>query len=156
MDFLKDLQNEQDYDSMCKKLMDYGKSGIDEIFLEFNTKVLLSSFMLINFKEIFKLNDEIVKSSTLISTSMLNLDFETLSNEYKNFHTLFTEWRNHDITVLKVSIEDQKTALQETATSPKDEADEQWNHCISESLDKMNSHITILDEYSKTPPKYAP
>ena len=154
MDFLKDLQNEHDYDSMCKRLMDYGKSGIDEIFPEFNTKVLLSSFMLINFKEIFKLNDEIVKSSTLISTSMLNLDFETLSNEYQNFHNLFTMWRKEDITFLKSSIEDQKVALADTATSPRDEADEQWNQCVSESLKKMDDRITILDEYSKTPPKY--
>ena len=154
MDFLKSLQNEQDYDSMCKKLVEYGNSGIDEIFPEFNTKVLLSSFMLINFKEVYQLGDEIVESSNIICTSMLNLDFKSLTDEYKNFHDLFTDWRKHDITLLKVSIEDQKTALAETATSPKDEADEMWNTCVSNSLDKMDTHIITLDEYSKTPPKY--
>ena len=35
----------------------------------------------------------------------------------------------------------------------KDEADEQWHEGVSNSIDIMNKHIDVLDEYSKTPPK---
>ena len=149
------LLDEEDYDIMCTKLRD--KDIIAQataFFPHYNVRVLLTSFMLKNFRIVFDISDELFELSKLISGAVVTLNYDVLNKEYTRFFTLFSEWRNTDIENLKSTIQVHKdiyTSLLDEEV--KDEADEQWHEGVSNSIDIMNKHMDVLDEYSKTPPQ---
>ena len=155
MELLLTLNDEEDYDNMCTKLRD--KEVIVQattFFPHYNVRVLLTAFMLKNFRIVFDISDELFELSKLISDAVVTLNYDILNKEYTRFFALFSEWRHGDIEKMKSTIQVHKdiyTSLLDEEV--KDEADEQWHEGVSNSIDIMNKHIDVLDEYSKTPPK---
>jgi hypothetical protein len=155
-DYLIKLNLERDYDSMMRLMLI--KENVEEIknfFEGLNTKVLLSSFLIKNFYDYFLLdkNDNLVKSSINISQHLLEKNLEKVGEEYRNFYTLFVNWRNEDIDGMKSEINSAKTQLETMVTEePQDDADEQWNTGVKISMEIMDNTVKMLDTYGKSPP----
>ena len=151
MDELKALQNENDHTELMKLMRETDVSGV---FSEYNSKVLVSSFMLYKFREIYDIDDELFDLAKNISDAMVTLDFMKIGVLYPTYFEKFTEWRDKDIQEMKINIQNQMEACQNTVTSPKDEADRTWNECVDQSIKLMSEKVDQLDELSRTPPKY--
>lgn len=151
MQELQALWDAQTHDELMQLMKTTDVSGI---FEEYNSRILVSSFMLFKFKEVYDIDDELFNLSNVISNAMVNLDFMTISQNYKNYFDKFTQWREKDIQEMKINIQNQIDACRDTATSPRDEADRTWNECINESVKLMSKKIENLDQLAKTPPKY--
>ena len=151
MDEIKALQNETDHTKLMKLMREIDVSGV---FSEYNSKVLVSSFMLYKFHEIYDIDDELFELAQNISDAMVALDFMKIGVLYPTYYQKFLEWRDKDIQEMKINIQNQMEACQNTATSPKDEADHIWNECVDQSIKLMSEKVDQLDELSRTPPKY--
>ena len=151
MDEIKALQNETDHTKLMKLMREIDVSGV---FSEYNSKVLVSSFMLYKFREIYDIDDELFELAQNISDAMIALDFMKIGVLYPTYYQKFLEWRYKDIQEMKINIQNQMEACQNTATSPKDEADRTWNKCVDQSIKLMSEKVDQLDELSRTPPKY--
>lgn len=154
MDYLVKLDQEEDYDSMCKLMVT--PDGMEEVSLVFpgyNVKVLISAFMVKNFPDVYT-DEELQSSAKSITRCMLEINHEEISKIYQKYFKCFSEWRKNDIEVLKVSLELQKATFHDMIENdPADEADEQWNDGIQINMQTLDTHIDKLDVYSKTPPK---
>lgn len=148
LEALRDAQTHTDLMQLMKN------TDVSGIFEEYNSRVLVSSFMLYKFRDIYNIDDDLFNISKIISEAMVNLDFMAISQNYKKYFDKFTAWRENDINEMKVEIQNQIESCQETATPPKDEADRTWNECIGESVELMSKKIEQLNELSRTPPKY--
>lgn len=151
MDELKELQNETDHTELMKLMR---KTDVSGVFSEYNSKVLVSSFMLYKFREIYDIDDELFDLAKNISDAMVTLDFMKIGVLYPRYFEKFTEWRDKDIQEMKINIQNQMEACRDTVTSPKDEADRTWNECVDQSIKLMSEKVDQLDELSRTPPKY--
>ena len=151
MDEIKALQNETDHTKLMKLMREIDVSGV---FSEYNSKVLVSSFMLYKFREIYDIDDELFELAQNISDAMVALDFMKIGGLYPTYYQKFLDWRDKDIHEMKINIQNQMEACQNTATSPRDEADRIWNECVDQSIKLMSEKVDQLDELSRTPPKY--
>jgi hypothetical protein len=151
MDELKALQDESDHTELMKKMR---RIDVSDLFSEYNSKVLVSSFMLYKFREIYDIDDELFEMAQNISDAMVTVDFVKLGSLYPAYFQKFTEWRDKDIREMKLHIQNQIEACRDTATSPRDEADRTWNDCVDQSINLMAQKVDQLDELSRTPPKY--
>jgi hypothetical protein len=153
MEFLDELNVEQDYDKMCSLLVSANNtSSITTLYPEYNAKVLLTAFMIKNFPDVYA-DENLLKQAGEICKALLKVDHFTLSQIYHEYFQTFLDWRNNDICNLKTSIELQKETLRSVAEpEPSDEADEQWNEGIEMNIQTLDKHIEKLDTYSKTPP----
>jgi len=151
MDDLRELQSLEDHTKIMAKMR---VTDISELFAEYNHKVLLSSFMLYKFREMYNIDDTLFTISRQIADAMVALDFKTISDLYPTYFEKFTEWREKDINDMKECIQNQMEAREGTMTSPRDEADETWNDCMQKSINLMSNKLDRLDSLSKTPPKY--
>ena len=150
MDDLRALQSETSHSAIMDKMR---LIDVSELFPEYNTKVLVASFMLYKFNSLHNIDEELYEISKKISDAMVNLDFKQISELYPRYFDKFMQWRDDDIQTMKQDIQNQIQACEDTATSPRDEADETWNRCVSESIDIMNKKIDQLDVMSRTPPR---
>lgn len=151
MDELKALHNETDHTELMKLMR---KTDVSGVFSEYNSKVLVSSFMLYKFREIYDIDDELFDLAKNISNAMVGLDFMVIGSLYPTYYQKFLEWRDKDIQEMKINIQNQMEACQNTVSSPKDEADRTWNECVDQSIKLMSEKVDQLDELSRTPPKY--
>lgn len=151
MDDLKALQGETDHTELMKLMR---RTDVAGIFSEYNSKVLVSSFMLYKFREIYDIDDELFDLSKNISDAMVVLDFMKIGSLYPTYYQKFLEWRDKDIQEMKINIQNQMEACQNTVTSPKDEADHTWNECVDQSIKLMSAKVDQLDGFSRTPPTY--
>ena len=151
MDEIKALQNETDHTKLMKLMREIDVSGV---FSEYNSKVLVSSFMLYKFREIYDIDDELFEMAQNISDAMVALDFMKIGVLYPTYYQKFLDWRDKDIQEMKINIQTQMEACQNTTTPPKDEADRTWNECVDQSIKLMSEKVDQLDELSRTPPKY--
>lgn len=151
MDEIKALQNETDHTKLMRLMREIDVSGV---FSEYNSKVLVSSFMLYKFREIYDIDDELFELAQNISDAMVALDFMKIGGLYPTYYQKFLDWRDKDITEMKINIQNQMEACQNTVTSPRDEADRTWNECVDQSIKLMSEKVDQLDELSRTPPKY--
>ena len=151
MDELRALQNETNHIELMKLMR---KTDVSGVFEEYNSKVLVSSFMLHKFREIYDIDDDLFELSKNISDAMVTLDFTVIGTLYPTYYQKFTDWRDKDIQEMKINIQNQIEACQDTATSPKDEADRTWNECVDQSIKLMSEKVDQLEELSRTPPKY--
>lgn len=151
MDDLKKLRDETDHTELMKKMRTI---DVSDIFGEYNTNVLVSSFMLYKFREIYDIDDELFELCNNISDAMVNVDLMKIKNMYPLYYQKFLKWREKDIQGMKIVIQNQMEACQNTVSSPKDEADRTWNECVNQSIELMSEKIDQLDELSRTPPKY--
>lgn len=156
MDFLSKVNSEADYDIMTQMMTNKSElETIHTLFPEYNVKVLMTSFMIKNFSEIFNVEPELLQSATNISEYLINLQHEKLSKEYPVYFNKFTEWRKNDIDDLKSQIELKRDVYQEVIEKdPQNSADEEWNEGVAKSIRDMETRLDDLDKYSKTPPKY--
>ena len=150
MDELKALQAENDYDELMKKVQDV---DIDGVFHGYNSRVLVSSFMLYKFRDAYNINDELFRLSKLIADAMVDLNFTILSQYYKDYCVEFLKWRELDIDQMRNDIRQQVEACRNTVTPPMDIADDTWNECMENSIELMNRSEKQLEKLSKTPPK---
>jgi len=151
MDELKALQDETDHMGLMKRMRTIDVSAI---YSEYNSKVLVSSFMLHKFREIYDIDDDLFELSKNISDAMIIMDFMKIGLLYPTYYQKFTDWRDKDIQEMKINIQNQIEACQDTVSSPKDEADQTWNECVDNSIKLMTKKVDQLDELSRTPPKY--
>jgi len=151
MDDLRALQNETDHTELMKLMR---KTDVSGVFSEYNSKVLVSSFMLYKFREIYDIDDELFDLAKNISDAMVELDFMVIGSLYPTYYQKFLEWRDKDIQEMKINIQNQMEACQNTVSSPKDEADRTWNECVDQSIKLMSEKVSQLDELSRTPPRY--
>ena len=158
MEFLRELHDEQDYDLMSVKLTQGDRvSKVKEIFPKYNTRVLLSAFMVRNFQKILDIPDNLFnKSEEIINILLGTNDPPKLENVYPEYFNIFNAWRNDDINKLKDTIEIHKIIYNSMldSSSPQSEADQQWHDGISQSIEIFDKHIDKLDNLSKTPPKF--
>ena len=154
MEFLEELNTEQDYDKMCSLLVSVSNTtGIVSLYPEYNAKVLLTAFMVKNFPDVYA-DENLLKQAGGICKALLEVDHSTLSQIYYEYLQTFSDWRKNDIIKMKTAIELQKETLRSVADpDPSNEADEQWNKGIAMNIKTLDKHIEKLDNYSKTPPK---
>lgn len=150
MDDLRALQDESNHSALMDRMR---LLDVSDIFSEYNSKVLVSSFMLYKFNSLYNIDEELYETSKKIADAMVRLDFKLLADLYPSYYDQFMKWRDADIQTMKRDIQNQILACEDTATPAKDEADETWNKCISESVGLMNKKINQLDTLSRTPPK---
>ena len=152
MEFLGELNDEKDYDLMSVKLTQGDRiEGVRTLFPRYNTRILLSSFMIRNFNKILDIPDDLVNKSEEIIGFLLGTGVADITIIYPIYFRLFNEWRNDDINKLKDTIEIHKIIYD----SMLDEIpDKEWHDGVSNSMNIMDKHIDKLDTYSKTPPKY--
>ena len=151
---MRELEALRDVKTHTELMQLMKNTDVSGIFEEYNSRVLVSSFMLYKFRDIYNIDDDLFNISKIISEAMVTLDFMTISQNYKKYFDKFTAWRENDINEMKVEIQNQIESCQETATTPKDEADHIWNECIGKSVELMSKKIEQLNELSITPPKY--
>jgi len=158
MEFLRELQDEKDYDIMSVKLTQGDKiSRVREIFPKYNTRVLLSAFMVHNFQEVLDIPDNLFEKSEEIINILLGINNPPkLENVYPEYFKIFNEWRNDDINKMRNDIQIHKIIYNSMLdeTPPRTEADRQWHQGISQSIELFDKHMDKLDNYSKTPPKF--
>ena len=150
MDELRALHSEEDHTRLMNRMRNIDISGI---FEEYNTRVLIASFMLYKFKEEYNIDDELFELSNNIANAMVELDFMTISKNYKKYFNKFLQWRDGDIEKMRQDIRNQVEACQTTMTPPRDIADRTWNECMENSIHLMNKTEEKLEKMSKTPPK---
>ena len=150
MDDLRALQAEEDHTCLMNRMRDIDISGI---FEEYNTRVLIASFMLYKFREEYNIDDELFELSKVIADAMVALDFMTISKNYKKYFDKFLQWRDSDIEQMRQDIRNQVHACRHTMTPPRDIADRTWNECMENSIQLMNNSEQKLEKMSKTPPK---
>jgi len=150
MDDLRALQAEEDHTCLMNRIQDIDVSGI---FEEYNTRVLIASFMLYKFRVEYNIDDELFKLSKIIADAMVALDFMTISKNYKKYFDKFISWRDNDIEKMRQDLRMQVRACRHTMTPPKDIADRTWNECMENSIQLMNKSEQKLEKMSKTPPK---
>ena len=152
MEFLGELNDEKDYDLMSVKLTQGDRiEGVRTLFPRYNTRILLSSFMIRNFNKILDIPDDLVNKSEEIIGFLLGTGVADITIIYPIYFRLFNAWRNDDINKLKDTIEIHKIIYD----SMLDEIpDKEWHDGVSNSMNIMDKHIDKLDTYSKTPPKY--
>ena len=156
MDFLQKLNTEKDYDTMMQRLTDKeGLKNVKGMFPTYNTRVLLSAFLIRNFREYFiiKNDDEVFLKSRLICDHILSLNYAGLSQLYPTFFFTFKKWRDDDICGMKHEINDAHTRLGDMKVEEKDEADEQWNKGIKINQKLMKNTMNLLDIYGSSPPQ---
>ncbi len=151
MDGLRGLYDEKDHSALMIKMQHIDVSGI---FEEYNSKVLVASFMLYKFRQEYNIDDELFKLSEIMANAMIGLDFTIISRNYNNYFEKFLQWRNNDIDQMRKDIREQVCACTNTMTPPKDIADQTWNECMNNSIQLMNVSEQKLEQLSKTPPKY--
>jgi len=151
MDDLRGLYDERDHSALMIKMQHIDVSGI---FEEYNSKVLVASFMLYKFRQEYNIDDELFDLSNIMVHAMIKLDFMNISQNYKKYFEKFLQWRNNDIDQMRKDLREQVGACTETMTPPKDIADHTWNECMSNSIQIMNVTEQKLEKLSKTPPKY--
>ena len=155
-DYLTKLNIERDYDEMLKLLLNKEEvENVKNFFGGLNTKVLLSSFLIKNFHDYFLLdkNNNLVKSSKTISGFILDKNLENVGEEYRNFYTLFVNWREEDIDGMKTEIRSAQSNLETMVMDdPVDDADEQWNKGVEMSVKIMNNTVKMLERYGTSPP----
>ena len=151
MDELRALQTEYDHTALMRRMREIDVSGI---FEEYNTRVLVASFMLYKFSEEYNVDNELREISKIIADAMVDLDFMILSQNYKTYFDKFMAWRDSDIEQMRQDLRNQVEACRTTMTPPRDIADRTWNECMENSIHLMNKSEEKLEKMSKTPPKY--
>ena len=155
-DYLIQLNNEQDYETMMDLMLIKEEiETVNSFFVGLNSKILLSSFLIKNFHDYYLLDnsDKLVKSSTTISNYLLQKDLKKVKEEYKTFYELFIKWRNEDINGMKSEIISAKSQLKTMVMEdPEDEADEQWNKGVEISVKIMDNTVEMLNKYGSSPP----
>lgn len=150
MDDLRALHAEEDHTCLMNKMKTIDVSGI---FKEYNTRVLIASFMLYKFRGEYNIDDELFELSKIIADAMVALDFTTISNNYNKYFDKFIAWRDGDIEQMRQELRSQVQACRHTMTPPRDIADRTWNECMENSIQLMNNSEQKLEKMSKTPPK---
>lgn len=150
MDDLRALHAEEDHTSLMNRMKTIDVSGI---FKEYNTRVLIASFMLYKFRGEYNIDDELFELSKIIADAMVALDFTTISNNYNKYFDKFIAWRDGDIEQMRQELRSQVQACRHTMTPPRDIADRTWNECMENSIHLMNNSEQKLEKMSKTPPK---
>ena len=158
MEFLKELNDEKDYDLMSVKLTQGDRvNTVNTMFPQYNTRVMLSSFMIRNFNKILDIPENLLeKSEEIINILLGTIVHSELENVYPEYFKLFNDWRNDDINKLKDTIEIHKIIYNSMLDIPQEPspADQQWHDGVSQSIDIFDIHVARLDNYSKTPPKF--
>jgi len=150
MDKLRALQTEEDHTCLMNRMKTI---DVSDIFEEYNTRVLIASFMLYKFRGEYNIDDELFELSKIIAGAMVDLDFKTISKNYQKYFDKFLAWRNSDIEQMRQELRSQVQACRHTMTPPKDMADRTWNDCMENSIQLMNKSEEKLEKMSKTPPK---
>ena len=152
MEFLEELNTEMDYDLMSVKLTQGDRiETVRTSFPHYNTRVMLSAFMIRNFNKILDIPSDLLEKSEELIGFLLGTMTGDINSIYPSYFSLFNEWRNDDINKLKDTIEIHKIIYD----SMLDEIpDKEWHDGVSDSMKIMDKHIDKLDTYSKTPPKY--
>ena len=150
MDELRALHAEEDHTGLMNRMRTIDVSGI---FEEYNSRVLVASFMLYKFREEYNIDDELFELSKIIANAMVELDFMTISKNYKKYFDKFLAWRDSDIEQMRQDLREQAQACRTTMTPPRDIADRTWNECMENSIQLMNKTEEKLEKMSKTPPR---
>jgi len=156
MDFLAKVNLESDYDTVTRLVTNKEElATIGSLFPGYNIKVLMASFVIKNFPDIFNADQELVQSAVNISQYLINLQHEKLSKEYSIYFDKFIEWRKSDIENIKSQIELKRDVYQNVVENdPKNSADEAWNEGVAMSIRNMESRLDDMDKYARTPPQY--
>lgn len=127
---------------------------VSVIFEEYNSRVLVASFMLYKFRDEYNIDDDLFELSKTIAKAMVDFDFKSIAQYYKQYYKQFLSWRDNDIDQMRRDLRDQMQACTHTMTPPVDIADQTWNQCMTDSIQLMNNTEQKLEIMSKTPPKY--
>ena len=154
-EYISKLNLERDYNEMINLLTDVeGFNTVKEQYPNFNTKILLSSFLIKNFKDYFMINeyDEVYRDAKIIVESILSHQ-QLQQQEYDKFFNSFSTWRNEDIKGMRQEINSAQANLQNMLMDdPQDDADEQWNQGLQINMNIMKTTDSLLKKYGESPP----
>jgi len=152
-EFLKNLQEEKNYDKLIVKLLDFENTKkVKEVYPNLNERVLLTCFTLNLLDEG---NEEFKHSSKRLAEFLVSDQQDNVNAEYLIFFEHFKEWRSEDISGLKSEITDAKQSLSEMLVEEeRDDAETQWNEGVKINMSIMDNTVSLLDKYGKSPPSY--
>ena len=143
MDFLRSLDTESDFGTMCKMLMTSSNvCGLHEMFEGYDPKVLLSSFMIKNFSDMFP--DPMVHKAQSVSEIILENKLKSFEKDLKDFEKVFEVWKKKDLENLKDSITLKMFQMESLKVHEMDEADKQWNDGVDLSIKTMGEALDSL------------
>lgn len=143
MDFLRSLDTESDFGTMCKMLMTSSNvCGLHEMFEGYDPKVLLSSFMIKNFSDMFP--DPMVHKAQSVSEIILENKLKSFEKDLKDFEKVFEVWKEKDLENLKDSITLKMFQMKSLKVHEIDEADKQWNDGVDLSIKTMGEALDSL------------
>ena len=152
-EFLKNLDDETDYDILIVKLLDFENiKKVKEAYPNLNERVLLTCFTLNLLNEG---SEGLRHSSKRLAEFLVSGQQDNVNNEYPIFFGYFKEWRTADIDGLKSEITDAKKSLSEMLVEEeRDDAETQWNEGVKINMSIMDNTVSLLDKYGKSPPSF--
>jgi hypothetical protein len=154
-EYISKLNLERDYNEMINLLTDQeGFKTVKEQYPNFNTKILLSSFLIKNFRDYFMINeyDEVYRDAKAIVDTVINHQ-QVQQQDFDNFFNSFSAWRDEDIRGMRQEINSAQANLQNMLMDdPQDDADEQWNQGLQINMNIMKTTDSLLKKYGESPP----
>lgn len=151
MDILREIDKEEDLTKVMEMVVD--KKMLTELRILFpgcNVRILVTSVIIKNFRSWYNVDDETFEYACKVAEQLID---KRVTDDYEKFFFLFNKWRMSDINSMKEEIETARVAVTDTRENdPKDEADEQWNTGIDNSIKLMEKRIDQLNTLSKSPP----
>lgn len=149
MEFLRTLDSQHDFGAMCALLRTSSNvSGLYEMFEGHNPKVLLSSFMVKNFRDMFP--DYLVQEAEVITSILLKNEIRKFEKCFEKFEKIFCEWKFQDLENLKNTITLKKFQMESLSVDVRDEADQQWNDGVELSVKTLGDSLKLLDSFTPT------
>ena len=153
-DYLEELLITTDHDRLISQLMDFDIiNELKELFWGFNIRILLSSFMIVNCRDVYSINidDPIYILSEKMIDYLISVDIENVSKLYREYYNCFNKWRENDIDHMMNDITEAHTSFSEMLTS---EEVPEWDNGIKVSMSILTDANNVLDKYSKSPPSF--
>lgn len=117
------------------------------LYSSYDPRVLLSSFMLDKFSSELFVPHDLHNMCKRISDKMMN-HADITKDEYEDFKNMFKEWKRVEKEEMLGDMSNGITMLNDMKSNVDDEADEQWNECVDDSIRNIQEKINIL---SSTP-----
>ena len=149
MEFLRQLDAQEEFNAMCAMLQTSSNvAGLYEMFEGHNPKVLLSSFMIKNFCDMFPTH--LVQEARVVTKIIFENKIKSSQKNLKHFEKVFSEWKFQDLENLKNSITLKKFQMESLAVHEMDEADRQWNEGVELSIKTMGESLKLLDSFASS------
>jgi hypothetical protein len=145
---MDDVPNCLTIDEMMTRLQDHVIiNEVRNAYSSYDPRVLLSSFMLNKFPSELFVPHDLHNMCNSISEKMMN-HADITKDEYDDFENMFKEWKQKEKEEMLSDMSNGITTLNNMKSDANDEADEQWNESVDDSIKNIREKMDIL---SSTP-----